>query len=448
MPALGFAQLRLIGQTNRRRSRVCISVGLSATDGFRKMTLGRIKIMERRMTPVKGVLIITGLLLALSRPALAADRVAELERLTTEYAAAEQKFFDLPTEPELTDAESIQRYEAFPAWEFLPRFLALAEARPDDETAFRACQWIIDRERNVGNDDRRIYRIDQRAWEIIAAHHAGRDDLPTLCLRASEYPAPAQEKFLRALLKQEGLKHDGRGFATIALAELLAKSHGRIEFYANRPAGKTEFVKFLERQRDPDWEKALAPANAPQLKAEAAGLYRKVLAEYADVPVTISEPGFRRLKNLGEKASKSLHALEHLTIGSPAPTIVGTDLRGEILDLADYKGKVIVLSFWFTGCGPCMALVPQEQRLIETYKDRPFALVSVCTDATRDQAQKTAQEHGIAWPCWFDGENGPIARDWNVLSWPTIYVLDRSGKIVARQLRGEDLDAKLKELLD
>jgi hypothetical protein len=51
------------------------------------------------------------------------------------------------------------------------------------------------------------------------------------------------------------------------------------------------------------------------------------------------------------------------------------------------------------------------------------------------------------WPCWFDGSNGPIAHDWNVLAWPAIYILDEQGTIVAKNLRGDDLDTKLAELM-
>ncbi len=139
---------------------------------------------------------------------------------------------------------------------------------------------------------------------------------------------------------------------------------------------------------------------------------------------------------------------EHLAIGSEAPNIVGKDLQNQPLDLHDYRGKVVVISVWFTGCGPCMALSPKEQHLIETYKERPFALLGVCCDETIDKAQKTATEHKMNWPCWFDGQNGPIARDLNVLQWPTIYVLDKDGIVVAKDLHGDELDKKIAQLME
>ena len=167
----------------------------------------------------------------------------------------------------------------------------------------------------------------------------------------------------------------------------------------------------------------------PKFKAESIQLFRTVLDRYADVPCEISLPYFRDISKLGDKAKKSLHALEHLSIGAEAPEIVGKDLSGHSLNLKDYRGRIVSITFWFTGCGPCLALVPEERKLLETFKDRPFALLSVCTDDDLDMAQLTAKEHKIDWPCWFDGGNGPIAGDYNILSWPTLYLLDQQEPI-------------------
>jgi hypothetical protein len=62
-------------------------------------------------------------------------------------------------------------------------------------------------------------------------------------------------------------------------------------------------------------------------------------------------------------------------------------------------------------------------------------------------AQKTAAARRIEWPCLFDGENGPAAREWNVLTSPTIYLLDQNGVIVAKNIHGERLDRTIEELL-
>ena len=208
-----------------------------------------------------------------------------------------------------------------------------------------------------------------------------------------------------------------------------------------------EFDQYLKDRESPEFGQDFLPSNAAKFKAESRQLFREVQDRYADVPVTISAPRFRDLKNLGEKADKSLHALEHLTVGADVPNIVGKDLHGQPLDLHDYRGKVVVLSFWFSSCGPCMAMVPDEQKLVATHEGQPFALLGICSDETLDEVQKTIADRKIDWPCWYDGKAGPIVHDYNILHWPTIYLLDQSGKIAAKDLRGEDLEAKIDELI-
>jgi thiol-disulfide isomerase/thioredoxin len=376
------------------------------------------------------------------------DRQEAVQKLIAEYETVEKEYFERAWPKAPTEAEKIHRYEQFPGWRYLPRFLELAESQPGDQASFRCCLWILDRTYNVGNDDKSIFEIEQRAWDLLAANHADRPEFPVLCMQATDYNGPAQERFLRRLASRDDLSHDRRGTALLTLAELLARKHRIVEYMECRPSKKTEFASFIEKRRSPDWGKDLLPANAVKFKTESIELFRAVLADYAEVPFAGSAKGYRNFKNLGEKAAQSLHALEYLTVGAEAPNIVGTDLQGRPLDLRAHRGKVVVISFWFTGCGPCVGLIPTEKRLISSYQDRPFILLGVCGDDTVETAQETAEKHGIDWPCWFDGQNGPIVRDWNVSGWPTVYVLDRTGRIVAKGLVYEDLEAKVKTLME
>jgi thiol-disulfide isomerase/thioredoxin len=402
--------------------------------------------MLSRRTLMARVLIVVGLLCGVAQAA-GADRLAEVEKLTGDYKAADKVFDDAPVPETPTTAELIRRYEALPVWRYIPRFVALAEANPDDEAAVRCCQWIFERVRNVGNWDKRIFDADQKAWKIIAAHHTQRPDLPLMCCRAAQYFGPAREQFLRGLLERKDLSRENMGFATAALGELLAQEFEYCE-EVKPSSPQSQYGEYLHRNRTSEWGKDLIPANASKFKSESIQFFRDVLAKYADVPITFSAPYFRVHKTLGEKASMSLHALEHLTIGSEAPNIVGKDLHGQPLDLHDYRGKVVVISFWFTGCGPCMGLIPFEKHLIETYKGRPFALLGVSGDESREQALKTSAEHKMDWPCWFDGGlNGPILGDWNVLSFPTFYLLDKGGRIAAKNTEDKELESKIVDLM-
>ena len=110
----------------------------------------------------------------------------------------------------------------------------------------------------------------------------------------------------------------------------------------------------------------------------------------------------------------------NLAVGRPAPEIEGTDMDGKPLRLSDYKGKVVVLVFWGTWCGPCMALVPQERELVARLKDQPFALLGVDCKDDRETARKAMAREGMTWPSWYDGaaDRGPIAERYHVRGYP------------------------------
>src|ERR1700686_832058 len=151
-----------------------------------RVIVSRASMPSRRNLMIR-VFIVVGLIWGTAHAASGADRLAEVEKLVGEYKSAEKAFFEAPRPEKPTTAEGIRKYEAWPGWQFIPKFVELAEAKPDDEATFRCCQWIIERTGNVGNGDKRIFDADQKAWKILAAHHTQRDDLPMLCCKAVQY---------------------------------------------------------------------------------------------------------------------------------------------------------------------------------------------------------------------------------------------------------------------
>ncbi|HEY3392565.1 MAG TPA: TlpA disulfide reductase family protein [Lacipirellulaceae bacterium] len=374
-----------------------------------------------------------------------ADRPEEYAHLEAEFEAAVEKLYASPKTAERTTAERIRDYEAAPLWQFVPRFLALAEANPGDETAYRCCKWIL----HYNLPDQEMVEPHRRVWKILADHHAQGEKLPELCFLAVQNFGPTQEDFLRGQLKREDLAPGETAYATLALAELLAR---RVEYLEYRIVASKlpidDFVTYLESRYSPDWTETMNVANRPKFKEESMRVLRVVLDKYADVPNSLSMPYFRDIGKLGDKASKSLHALEHLSLGAEAPDIVGTDLDGNQLKLRDYRGRVVLLSFWFAGCGPCMQMVPKERELVEKFKDRPFSLLAICTDGELEVGRAAVEQHDMTWPCWFDGDNGPIARDYNILSWPTFYLLDKNGRIISNDLPRDNMDVAIEKLLN
>ena len=93
-------------------------------------------------------------------------------------------------------------------------------------------------------------------------------------------------------------------------------------------------------------------------------------------------------------------------------------------------------------------MYPHERSLVKKMENKPFALLGINSDP-RDHLKETLKKENMTWRSWWDGgdTNGPIARAWNVSSWPTIYVLDHKGVIRFKGVRGEEMDKAVEKLL-
>jgi thiol-disulfide isomerase/thioredoxin len=134
-------------------------------------------------------------------------------------------------------------------------------------------------------------------------------------------------------------------------------------------------------------------------------------------------------------------------IGTLAPEIEGEDLDGETLKLSDYRGKVVLLDFWGEFCVYCRKLYPHNRSLVHRYKDRPFVLLGVNNDTSRELARKSMAKNQLNWRSWWDGNPGPTALRWNVQGWPTIYLIDARGFVRYYQVFGPDLETAVETLV-
>src|SRR5262249_47963195 len=153
------------------------------------------------------------------------------------------------------------------------------------------------------------------------------------------------------------------------------------------------------------------------------------LKEYAGVQVGRS--------TLGEMARHQLDEVRYLAEGSPVRDIAGEDLQGRPLRLSDFRGKVVGLDFWADWCGFCREMYPQEQDLMQRFKDKPFVLLGVNCDEDRDAIRHTVARKGLNWRSWWDGgpDGGRICKDWHVGGFPTVWVLDHHHVIRFKTVR-------------
>jgi thiol-disulfide isomerase/thioredoxin len=133
----------------------------------------------------------------------------------------------------------------------------------------------------------------------------------------------------------------------------------------------------------------------------------------------------------------------------PAPNIVMADTTGKMRKLSDLKGKVVLIDFWASWCGPCRRENPNVVKLYEEYKGKGFEVFSVSLDQDRERWIKAIKDDGLVWTNHVSDLKywqNEAARLYQVSSIPRTILLDKEGNIIARDLRGPALEAKLKEV--
>jgi len=116
--------------------------------------------------------------------------------------------------------------------------------------------------------------------------------------------------------------------------------------------------------------------------------------------------------------------------GAPLPNFTLTDRQGKSHTLSDYRGKVVMLNFWATYCGPCIKEMPSMQRLKETLADKPFAILAVNMAEEKSDVAAFFAKHKIKvnFPILLDPE-GEVVEKWMISAVPTTFILDKEGNI-------------------
>jgi thiol-disulfide isomerase/thioredoxin len=119
-----------------------------------------------------------------------------------------------------------------------------------------------------------------------------------------------------------------------------------------------------------------------------------------------------------------------------APEISGPDIDGKEMALSDFRGKVVVLSFWGKFCPPCRDLFPHERSLVTKYKNRPFVLVGVNGDQDKADPNKLQEDGTVTWRSWWLNENRrfgqKVSVDYQLEYFPTVCLINAKGDIVKR----------------
>ena len=152
----------------------------------------------------------------------------------------------------------------------------------------------------------------------------------------------------------------------------------------------------------------------------------------------------------GKAFAQRIEAAKTIGIGKKAPGFTQNDPDGNPVSLSDFLGKYVLLDFWASWCGPCRQENPNLVKAYAAYKDKGFEILGVSLDNKdgKEAWVKAIEKDGLTWTQVSDlnSWNNEVARSYGVRAVPQSYLIDPQGVIVAQNLRGEALEAKLKEI--
>jgi thiol-disulfide isomerase/thioredoxin len=198
-----------------------------------------------------------------------------------------------------------------------------------------------------------------------------------------------------------------------------------------------EFLKVAPK--DPRGPSLLAAAidYTRDEKAKAA-LEKRLLKDFPDSPYATMVQGARHQRAM---------------IGKPFDLEFNDAIKGSTVSIKGLKGKVVVIDFWATWCGPCVAEMPKMKELYAKYHDQGVEFIGVSLDQPKekgglDRLKKFVKENAIPWPQYYQGNywQSEFSSSWGIHSIPAVFVVDPEGKLYSVEARGK-LDTIIPELL-
>jgi thiol-disulfide isomerase/thioredoxin len=183
-------------------------------------------------------------------------------------------------------------------------------------------------------------------------------------------------------------------------------------------------------------ERAIKLATGLSIGVENEELMKK--RRYTDDGEPIPFP------TLAEAEKDILYNLNFLTVGNKIPDVMAARLDGVEETVSTYKGQAVLLDFWATWCGPCIASLPKLHGLDEELPEGEFEILSISVDEFSETVTEFQENKPMPWANWHIGPKSDILKTWAVRGYPTYILVDHNGTIIARQ---HDLNKEFEALI-
>jgi len=356
--------------------------------------------MSRFTIRVYGAVILCGSLAA-TMPARGDDRSAD----------AILKEIDAVKTPEFDDSKREDR-------EYIQRYI---KERTD---ATKRKAELIGALYRADPDNPKLATLLPERWGALAMMARGPGGMNV----AKELNSELNEVIAKA--KSDAMKKDAAFWkarvASLAATDNTAKQKAIDEFIAFAPKDERGagllFSLSFSLYNDPAGQKAL---------------YERIVKEFPD-------------SSSAERAQGSLRRLD--AVGKPFDLEFTEAQSGSEISMKGLKGKVVVIDFWATWCGPCVAEMPTMKKLYAEYKDKGVEFIGVSLDQKEgglDKLREFVKKEGIAWPQYFQGDGwaSKFSASWGINSIPAVFVVDPDGKLSSVEARGK-LETMIPDLLN
>jgi len=156
------------------------------------------------------------------------------------------------------------------------------------------------------------------------------------------------------------------------------------------------------------------------------------------------------IMNEGKAIAEFISNNKNLKIGDKFVDIKQSNVNGKMTKLSQIHKKYTLIEFWASWCGPCRSFNPELVEQYKLYKDKGFEIFGVSLDTDKEKWRKAIEKDGLNWENVSDlkGNNNQAAVTYGVRDIPDNFLIDDNGIIIARFIRGQELDEKLKELFN